>query len=120
MSQAAERCLAGAIEALLATVPMAAVMIIGKRCLPRRSQDSLPPVQITQNALRAIDPGDELSRGQEVTLIAVNHFGFNASTCATFFLLSVPRSASNAVTSGCILATHFTFNEERGRWECKV
>lgn len=95
---------------LLATVPMTAAMIIGKYALPRRSQDSLPPAQITRNALRAIDMDDELSREDEVTLTAVNHFGFGASTGALFGLLCAPRSAAGAVTSGCIYGI--------GVWSC--
>jgi len=74
MSQRAEHCLAGAIAGLLATVPMTVVKIAGKCFLLRRSQDSLPPVQITQNAMRAIDLENELSREEEFTLTAVNHF----------------------------------------------
>ncbi|MEJ7593683.1 MAG: DUF6789 family protein [Planctomycetaceae bacterium] len=110
MSQRAGRCLAGAIAGLLATVPMTAVMIVGKRRLPQRSQDSLPPVQITKNALRAIDLDDELSRKEEVALAAVNHFGFGASAGALYGSLCPVRSAAEALTSGCIYGL--------GVWSC--
>ncbi len=110
MSQRARRCLAGTIAGFLATAPMTAVMVAGKCCLPRRSKDSLPPVQITQNALRAINVADELSREQKVNLAAVNHFGFGASTGALFGLFCAPRSAADAVTSGCLYGI--------GVWSC--
>ena len=110
MSQRAGQYLAGAIAGLLATVPMTAVMITGKRCLPRRSQDPLPPVQITQNALRAVDMDDELSREEELALTAVNHFAFGASAGAVYGPLCQPRSAADAVVSGCIYGL--------GVWSC--
>ncbi len=102
MSQQAGRCLAGAIAGLMATLPMTAVMIAGKRHLPRRSQDPLPPVQITQNALRAVDLDDELSREEELALTAVNHFAFGASAGALYGPLCRANSAVDAMTSGCI------------------
>ncbi len=110
MSQRAGRCLAGAIAGLLATVPMTAVMIAGKRFLPRRSQDPLPPVQITKNALRAVDLDDELSREQELALTAVNHFAFGGSAGAVYGSLCRPRSAADAVTSGYVYGL--------GVWSC--
>jgi uncharacterized membrane protein YagU involved in acid resistance len=110
MSQRAERCLTGAIAGLLATVPMTAVMIVGKRRLPPRSQVPLPPVQITQNALRAASVDDEVSRAEEIALSAVNHFGFGASTGVVYGWFCKPRSVANAVTTGCIYGV--------GVWSC--
>lgn len=110
MSQRARRCLAGAIAGLLATVPMTAVMIVGKRLLPKRSQHPLPPVQITQNALRAVRVEDEVSRAEEIALAAVNHFGFGASTGAIYGALRPPRSIADAMTSGCVYGL--------GVWSC--
>lgn len=60
MSQRA--ALAGAIAGSLATVPMAVAMIAGKRRLPHGCQDSVAPVQITRNALRAFKVDGEVSR----------------------------------------------------------
>jgi uncharacterized membrane protein YagU involved in acid resistance len=110
MSQRVRCCLAGAIAGLLATVPMTAVMIAGKRHLSLRSQTPLPPVQITQNALRAVRLDDEVSRAEEVALSGVNHFGFGAGTGALYGLLCSPRSVEHAVTSGCIYGL--------GVWSC--
>ncbi len=110
MSLRTERSLAGAIAGLLATVPMTAVMIAGKRHLPRRSQDPLPPIQITENALRAVDLDGELSRGQVDALTAVNHFAFGASAGAFYGSLCRPRSAPDAVISGCLYGL--------GVWSC--
>ncbi len=110
MSQPMGHCLAGAIAGLMATVPMTAVMIVGKRLLPQRSQGPLPPVQITQNALRAVRLDDEVSRSEELALSSVNHFGFGASTGALYGLLCSPRSVGHAVSSGCIYGI--------GVWSC--
>lgn len=110
MSQRMRHCLAGGIAGLLATIPMTVVMIAGKRLLPRRSQDPLPPVQITQNALRAVRVDGEVSRAQEVALSIVNHFGFGASTGTLYGSLCPPRSVATALTSGCIYGL--------GVWSC--
>lgn len=110
MSQRRGHCLAGAIAGLLATVPMTVVMIAGKRGLPQRSQDPLSPVQITQNALRAVRVDDEVSREEELALAAMNHFGFGAGTGALYGSLSPPRSVPAALTSGCIYGL--------GVWSC--
>jgi len=101
MSQPMRHCFAGAIAGLLATVPMTVVMIAGKRFLPPRSQDPLPPVQITKNALQAVRVDDKVSREEEIALTAVSHFGFGASTGALYGALLPPRSAAHAMTSGC-------------------
>ena len=100
----------GAVAGLLATLPMTAVMIVGKRFLPRKSQDPLPPAQITKNALRAIKVEDEVSSNEEELLTIVNHFGFGATTGALYGSLCAPRSNAHAVTTGCIYGL--------GVWSC--
>jgi len=63
-------------------------------------------VQITQNALRAIDLNDELSREEEVTLTAVNHFESGASTrCLIRFVVctSFSRNRFGTVFTICIV-----------------
>ena len=52
---------------------MTGVRIVSNYFLARRSHHPLPPVQITQNALRAIELNDELSPEVEVALTAVKH-----------------------------------------------
>jgi hypothetical protein len=50
-----ERFFTGAIAGLIATEPMTTLMLAGKRSLPWRSREPLPPLQITRNALRSFD-----------------------------------------------------------------
>lgn len=106
----AKQCLNGAVAGLLATIPMSAVMMAGRRLLPKASQVPLPPAQITKNALRAIDVDDEVSRNAELALTVVNHFGFGGATGALYGSLCAPRSAAHAVATGCIYGL--------GVWSC--
>jgi putative membrane protein len=100
MSSQVKRTLIGATAGLVATIPMSAWMIIGKRLLSWRSQEPLPPVQITRNALRAVNLDRKLSGEQETALSVVNHFAYGAGVGGVYSQIFSPQSADSAVASG--------------------
>jgi uncharacterized membrane protein YagU involved in acid resistance len=94
------RYLNGALAGLLATVPMTALMLAGKQRLSWRSQDPLPPRQITRQALRAANAHDNLSRNQETALTAINHFAYGAAVGSVYARLCSPTTAAEAAATG--------------------
>jgi uncharacterized membrane protein YagU involved in acid resistance len=110
MSWQSGRYLIGAAAGLMATAPMTGWMTVAKRYLSWRSQEPLPPTQITHNALQAVDMDDDLSQVEEGVLTAVNHFGYGAAAGALYGRLHSPGSASRAVTLGAVYGL--------GVWSC--
>ena len=100
MTRRVETLFLGAVAGLIATVPMTAFMVAGKRRLSFWSQDPLPPAQITHQALRTVDLDDDVSNRQEAALTAVNHFAYGASMGALYTQLFEPRTAAGAIATG--------------------
>jgi hypothetical protein len=96
------RILTGAIAGLVATVPMTAWMLLGKKRLSWRSQDALPPTQITRRTLQQIDLHDDLSCEAEAALTAINHFAYGTGAGAVYGGLFAPQSAVSATASGVV------------------
>lgn len=94
--------LTGAIAGLLATLPMTALMVVGKRQLSWRSQEPLPPRQITQQALQAVGLRSKVSPEQETALTAFNHFAYGAGAGAVYGGLFPIRSLAGSISSGAI------------------
>ena len=97
-----DRYLTGAIAGLVATLPMTVLMVIGKRQLSWKSQESLPPRQITRRVLQTVDLHSELSQDQETVLTAVNHFSYGAGAGAVYGRLFPSRSLVGSVSSGIV------------------
>ena len=95
-----DRLAAGAAAGLLATVPMTALMVAWHRRLSWRSQEPLPPAQITGQMLRAIGLHDDLKDEHEHGLTVVNHFAYGASMGAAFGALPCANTPTGAAASG--------------------
>jgi hypothetical protein len=95
-----DRLAAGAAAGLLATVPMTALMAIWHRRLPWRSQEPLPPAQITGQMLRGIGLHDDFSGEQEHAAAIVNHFAYGTGMGSVFGALPPARTAMGAAASG--------------------
>jgi uncharacterized membrane protein YagU involved in acid resistance len=102
MKRQAGRYLTGAAAGLLATAPMTVWMAAARRWLPWRSQEPLPPRQITHNALQSVELTDNVSKDQEAILTAVNHFAYGAGAGALYGRLHTDGSAPAAAMSGAI------------------
>jgi putative membrane protein len=100
MAHRVEYLFLGAVAGLIATVPMTAFMVAGKRRMSLWSQDPLPPAQITHQALRTVDLDDDVSRSQEAALTAVNHFAYGAGMGAVYAQLVHPQTARGAIATG--------------------
>ena len=100
MASRASRFVIGAIGGLVATVPMTALMLCGKKRLSWRSQEPLPPTKITRRALRAVGLHDDLSRGQKNSLTAVNHFAYGAGAGAVYGQIFSPRTVTTSIATG--------------------
>ena len=94
------RCLRGGLAGFLATAPMSVWMLLGRRMMSWRSQEALPPAQITQELLRTIEADDNLTRSQESTLAVVNHFAYGSAMGAVYAPLMRPESAALAIATG--------------------
>jgi uncharacterized membrane protein YagU involved in acid resistance len=92
--------LKGAIAGLVATVPMTVLMLAGKHRLSWRSQDPLPPRQITRQVLRTADAHDNLSSGQETAVTTVNHFAYGAAAGSLYGRLCSPTTAVQGAATG--------------------
>ena len=95
-----ERWMTGGVAGLLATVPMTLVMLAGKRLLPWRSREALPPTQITHNALAAVQLHDDVSHDERLALTALNHFAYGAAVGSLYGRLFNPRGVGGAAASG--------------------
>jgi hypothetical protein len=100
MTQRVENLFLGAVAGLIATLPMTAFMVAGKRRLSFWSQDPLPPAQITRQALRTVDFDDDLTRTEEAALTTANHFAYGAGMGAIYSQLFAPRTAGTAIATG--------------------
>lgn len=100
MMRRVESFFLGAVAGLVATVPMTALMLAGKRQMSPSSQDPLPPVQITHQMLRTVDWNGDLTRKEEAALTAVNHFAYGAGMGALYAQCFEPRTAGGAIATG--------------------
>ncbi|MDX2052854.1 MAG: hypothetical protein SFV15_10710 [Polyangiaceae bacterium] len=93
-----QRLLMGCLLGLIATVPMSAVMLGGKRLLRPGDRGPLPPQQITHEVLERVRAGDPPEHRSMVPVAAVLlaesaltrplsrllHFGYGAAMGATY------------------------------------
>ena len=98
MRSSMQRCASGMLCGLVATIPMTLWMIAAKRRLSLRSQEPLPPAQITRRALQAVE-WQHLSHDQKAALTTVNHFAYGAGCGTLYGQLFSPRSTSEAVAT---------------------
>jgi hypothetical protein len=100
MSLNLRRVMAGSVAGLVATFPMTALMIAWQRRMPWRSQQPLPPAQITGQVLRMIRLHDDLESESQQAATIVNHFAYGAAMGGVYGALPMPRSAAAAAASG--------------------
>jgi uncharacterized membrane protein YagU involved in acid resistance len=90
----------GAIAGALATVPMSALMLAGKRWLPWHKRDPLPPARIISEATKAVGLHDDLRHEQRMALAAVSHFGYGAAMGGVYSQVTSAQSPAAATASG--------------------
>ena len=91
------RLLRSAVAGALATAPMSLVMLTLQRVLPGR-REPLPPREITENLLEAVDLHPARDPAATENLTAIGHFGYGAACGA--LLSPFTRGARSGVAAG--------------------
>jgi hypothetical protein len=84
---------------MLATIPMTALMVAGHRRLPWNERDPLPPGQITERLLQAIDAHDDLPPQDKAKLALLNHVAYGGAIGALYGL-ATKGAPQHPVASG--------------------
>lgn len=92
--------LRGAIAGAIATAPMSLVMLTLQHALPGR-RETLPPREITENMLEAVDLRPERDPSATENLTVFGHFGYGAACGA--LLSPFARGARSGAAMGLLV-----------------
>lgn len=100
MNKRLVRALASSFSGFIATLPMSAVMMVGRRRNILKGLDPMPPRQITGRALETVGLRDDLSDDTQEDLTVLNHFAYGATVGGIYGLLPPETSRESAAMRG--------------------